>query len=277
MEEDAKAFVCKCDKCQQNAQMLHQSCEELHPMISPWPFMKRGMKIVRPLPVGPGLVRFVLMVTDYFSKWVEAAAYQKVREKEEITCDNSPEFIWSKVTKFLKDLNIKRINSSPYHPNGNGQVESTNKTVIQNLKKKLENAKGAWPSKLSEVLWAYRTTMKSSTRETPFSQVYGVEALIPVEVGAPSSRCVRPQEQPNTEAMLMQLDLLEEHRDLTYVRMVAQKQLMECYYNHRANLRHFKIRDLERLYLKEQLAFSAAIKFFAGNFPTSAMAVVAVA
>ncbi|XP_059285926.1 uncharacterized protein LOC132039466 [Lycium ferocissimum] len=175
------------------------------------------------------------MVIDYFSKWVEVAAYKKevidfiwqhiiyrFGIPKEITFDYGPQFIGSKVTKFLEDLHIKRITSSLYHPNGNGQVESTNKTVIQNLKKKLEDAKGAWSSKLPEVLWAYTITAKSSTGETPFSLVYGAEALIPVKFGTLSPRYNRAEEQPNTEATLVQLDFLEGHRDLAYVRMIAQ-------------------------------------------------------
>ncbi|XP_070036778.1 uncharacterized protein [Nicotiana tomentosiformis] len=61
---------------------------------------------------------------------------------KDIACDNRPLFIGAKVTKFLKDLKIKRITSSPYHPSANGQAESTNKVIIQNLKKRLEAAKG---------------------------------------------------------------------------------------------------------------------------------------
>ncbi|XP_070034668.1 uncharacterized protein [Nicotiana tomentosiformis] len=76
-------------------------------------------------------------------------------------------------------------------PQGPGKAESTNKVIIQNLKKKLEDANEA-----------------------------------------------------NNEALRVKLDLLEEHRDLAYVRMVAQKQRMERYYNRRANLRYFKVEDL---------------------------------
>nr|XP_016499424.1 PREDICTED: uncharacterized protein LOC107818028 [Nicotiana tabacum] len=55
-------------------------------------------------------------------------------------------------------------------------------------KKRLDDAKGKWREVLPEVLWAYRTTSKISTGATPFSLVYGSEALIPVEVGKPSIR-----------------------------------------------------------------------------------------
>ncbi|XP_019230728.1 PREDICTED: uncharacterized protein LOC109211633 [Nicotiana attenuata] len=155
-----------------------------------------------------------------------------------------PHFIGSKVIKFLENLKIKRITSSPYHPSADRQAKSTNKVIIQNLKKKLEAAKGKWLEELPGVQWAYRTTTKSSTGETPFSLVYGVEALIPVEVGEPTLRFSQSNEEANNDAFLVRLDLLDEHRDLAYVRMVAQEQMMERYYNQRDNLRYFKIGDL---------------------------------
>nr|XP_033514755.1 uncharacterized protein LOC117279370 [Nicotiana tomentosiformis] len=107
---------------------------------------------------------------------------------KDIVYDNGPQFTGTKVTKFLEDLKIKRITSSPYHLSANGQAESTNKVIIRNLKKRLETAKGKWHEELSGVLWAYRTTAKSRTGETPFYLVYEAEALILVEVGEPTLR-----------------------------------------------------------------------------------------
>nr|XP_009803063.1 PREDICTED: uncharacterized protein LOC104248496 [Nicotiana sylvestris] len=93
-----------------------------------------------------------------------------------------------KITNFFEDLKIKRITFSHYHPSANGQAESTNKVIIQNLKKRLDAAKGKWPEELPGVLWVYQTMTKSSTGETPVSLVYGGEALIPVEVREPILR-----------------------------------------------------------------------------------------
>nr|XP_033510340.1 uncharacterized protein LOC117275088 [Nicotiana tomentosiformis] len=112
--------------------------------------------------------------------------YQKIGEREvidflweniicrfgipkEIACGNGPQFIGSKVTKFLEDLKIKIITSSPYHLSSNWKAESTNKVIIQNFKKRLEETNGKWPEELPIVLWASWTTTKSSTGETPFS------------------------------------------------------------------------------------------------------------
>ncbi|XP_070035159.1 uncharacterized protein [Nicotiana tomentosiformis] len=167
-----------------------------------------------------------------------------MQSPKEIAYDNGPQFIAAKLAKFLEDLKIKRITYSPYHPSANGQVESTNKLIIQNLKKRLETAKCKWPEELPGVLWAYRTTTKSSMGETPFSLVYEAEALIPVEVGEPTLRYFRVDEEANNEALLVRLELLDERRDLAYIRMAAQKQRTKRYYNRRANLRYFKVGDL---------------------------------
>ncbi|XP_070049251.1 uncharacterized protein [Nicotiana tomentosiformis] len=172
------------------------------------------------------------------------AAGPLFRIPKEIECDNGPQFIGAKVTKFLEDLKIKRITSSPYHPSANGQAESTNKVIIQNLKKRLEAAKGKWPEELPGVLWAYRKMAKSSTGETLFSLVYGVEALIPVEVEEPTLRYFQANEGANNKEILVNLELLDERRELAYIRMATQKQRIERYYNQRTNLRYFKVGDL---------------------------------
>ncbi|XP_019252672.1 PREDICTED: uncharacterized protein LOC109231465 [Nicotiana attenuata] len=116
------------------------------------------------------------------------------------------QFIGSKVTQFLEDHKIQRILPTPYHPCANGQAESKNKTIIQNLKKKPESAKGKRRETLPKVLWAYRITSKSSTGKTPFSLVYGAEALIPVEIGEPSTRFQHTTESSNNEAMTRPLN-----------------------------------------------------------------------
>ncbi|XP_075096355.1 uncharacterized protein LOC142174457 [Nicotiana tabacum] len=85
---------------------------------------------------------------------------------------------------------------------------------------------------------------KSSMEEAPFSLIYGVKALILVEVGEPTLQFSRANEETNNVALLVKLDLLDECRDLAYVRMVAQKQKMKKYYNRRANLCYIKVGDL---------------------------------
>nr|XP_018631117.1 uncharacterized protein LOC108947508 [Nicotiana tomentosiformis] len=148
-----------------------------------------------------------------------------------------------KVIEFFERWHIKKILSTPYHPAGNGQAESSNKSIQGIMKKKLENAKGLWPELLPEVLWAYRTIPMMSTGETPYLLVYGTDAVIPVEVGEPSLIYSHKSGPRNDESRMHDLDEADERRDMAYIRMVAQKQQAEHYYNKKAKIKPLKVGD----------------------------------
>ena len=63
-----------------------------------------------------------------------------------------------------------------------------NKVILDELKKRLDRAKGRWTKELLSVLWAYRKTPRLSTSATPFSLAHGMEVIIPLEVGLPTLR-----------------------------------------------------------------------------------------
>jgi transposase InsO family protein len=87
--------------------------------------------------------------------------------------DNGSIFISSKFTSFCGKFGIVMGQSSNYYPQGNGLVESTNKTLVQILKKIVSTNQKDWHKKLLNALWASRITPKNSTRHSPFSLVYG--------------------------------------------------------------------------------------------------------
>ncbi|XP_075076639.1 uncharacterized protein LOC142163268 [Nicotiana tabacum] len=79
--------------------------------------------------------------------------------------------------------------------------------------------------------------------ETLYSLVYGTDAVIPVEVREPSLRYLDENGPSNDETRLQDLDKVEERRDMAHIRMVAQKQQVERYYNKKAKVRPLKVRD----------------------------------
>ena len=87
-----------------------------------------------------------------------------------------------------------------------------NKNILQPLKKKLDDAKGAWADEMPGTLWAIQTTVTQATGATPFSLVYGTEVIIPVKMGICSSRTEYPDSKLNSEHLKANLDLLEEAR-----------------------------------------------------------------
>ncbi|CAL8990807.1 unnamed protein product [Prunus brigantina] len=115
----------------------------------------------------------MIVATDYFTKWIEAEALSSTKEADHITA-------------FFAKYKIKQHLSTPRYPQGNGQAEASNKVILDCLKKRVEGAKGKWVDELPGVLWAYRTTKRRSTGETPFSLAYGTEAIIPPHITVPS-------------------------------------------------------------------------------------------
>ena len=94
--------------------------------------------------------------------------------------------------------------------------------MLKIIKTQLEGAKGIWPEELPSILWAYRTTTRTPTGETPFRLTYESEAVIPAEVGLTSYRVHNHDERMNDEAMRLQLDLVDE------VRVTAEQRLARC-------------------------------------------------
>lgn len=97
---------------------------------------------------------------------------------------------------------------------------------------------------LSEVLWAYRTTSRTATGETPFSLAFGTEAVIPAEIEIPTHRTLSFQEQGNNEMLCVNLDLLEEKRETAQIRVAAYQQRIARYYNNKVKARRFMEGDL---------------------------------
>ena len=72
IEADCQDYVRKCKSCQKHDNLIHQKQEQLHHILSPWPFAKWGMDILDPFSPGKGQVKFLIVAVDYFTKWIEA-------------------------------------------------------------------------------------------------------------------------------------------------------------------------------------------------------------
>ena len=119
-----------------------------------------------------------------------------------------------------------------------------NQTLLKIIKTKLDDAKGAWPKELPNVLWAYRTTARTPTRETPFRLTYGMEAVIPVKAGVTSIRRGTFNLRCNNDELRLNLDCLDKVRDNASSKMTKYQLKMAEYYNKRVKLRQLDIGDL---------------------------------
>ena len=157
--EGTQAYVKACNKCQRFSNLIKQPSEELTPMMAPWPFAQWGLDIMGPFPMAVRQLKFLVVGIDYFTKWVEVEALATITEKNirnfvwrNIICryeiprvlvsDNGKQFDNNVFRDFCSKLGIKNHYSSPAHPQANGKVEVTNRSLLKIIKTQLEGAKG---------------------------------------------------------------------------------------------------------------------------------------
>ena len=169
MQKEAQEYVKKCDQCQRFVPNIHQPGGVLNPLSSPWLFAQWGLDIVGPFPKEVGNKRYLLVYTNYFTKWVEAEPLVNIRDvdvkrfiwKNIVTqfrvpyvliSDNGLQFDSKAFRKYYSDLGIKNRYYTSAYPQGNGRAETVNKVIVNGLKKRLDDAKGRWVEELPHVL-----------------------------------------------------------------------------------------------------------------------------
>ena len=100
--------------------------------------------------------------------------------------DNGTNFVKESFKGWCEKLRIRQMYTVVAHPQANGLVERANKSLMEGIKTRLGRAGAGWVDELPNVLWAHRTSLKTSNGETPFSLTYGSEAMIPAEIGMPT-------------------------------------------------------------------------------------------
>jgi hypothetical protein len=222
-----------CHGCQIHGDFKHQPPVPLHPTVPSWPFDAWGIDVIGPIdPPSSRGHRFILAATDYFSKWAEAVPLREVKSDNvinflerniiyrfgiphRITSDNAKAFKSKKMYRFMAKYKIKWNYSTGYYPQANGAIEAFNKTLDKILKKTVTRHRRDWHDRLFESLWAYRVTVRTPTQSTPYSLVYGSEAVLPLEVQLPSLRVAIQDELTKDEQVhlrFQELDALEEER-----------------------------------------------------------------
>ncbi|GJY84061.1 reverse transcriptase domain-containing protein [Tanacetum coccineum] len=94
---------------------------------------------------------------------------------------------------------------------------------MQGIKTRLHQEGASLVEELPNVLWAHRMMPKISNGETPFSLAYDTEAVIPAEIGIPKRQIIQRLEEENEEALRLNLNLLEERREIAAIREGRRK------------------------------------------------------
>ncbi|PKA55499.1 hypothetical protein AXF42_Ash006701 [Apostasia shenzhenica] len=267
LHKDAKDFSKRCLQCQIYSNIPRQPVSQLQPLASSWPFSMWGLDFLGPFPKSGRNLRHTLIATDYFSKWVEAKPMAqptssgvksfiwtqliyRFRVPLSLVCDNGTAFTGRSVRDLCFENGFTLHFASVRHPQSNGQVEATNKNFLKALKRRLEGARSSWADELPAVIWGLNCTPTAATGQTPYSLVFGGEALVPIELEIYSPRVEEASNfelqqlfewrQQNDNSRRLELDLLEETRELEALRQAEHKRRIMTNYN-----KHIRRRSLE--------------------------------
>eukprot|EP00731_Ephydatia_muelleri_P036030 Em0193g3a len=218
-------LVKSCEVCQRNSAKLAVGSTELHPIpvVTTWHHV--SIDFVGPIsPISTSGNRYILTLSDQFSKWVEAVAvptkeahrvasalykiFMRMGLPNVLTTDNGSEFRNKLNAAMLKKLGIRHSFITPYHPQSNGLDERYNQTLQSMLSKAVMGHKEMWDEFIDSAVFAYNTSTHESTTYSPFEVMFGRKARLPVEADLrpiPSNYDSRLAHAPNTSNQMAQV------------------------------------------------------------------------
>ena len=196
MRKDVANWYKLCSHCAQSRGPLSHSQGKLVKVMTGAPLDIVAIDILSGLPTAPDGSKHLLVITDYFSKWVEACP---LVETDAATCMNAmyvnffshsglPRQLHSDQgrnfeSKLFQELcrltGINKTRTTPFHARSDGQTERMNRTILQMLRTSASDNPSDWPSKLPSLLAAYRMTVHSTTGVSPNFAMFGREVLLP--------------------------------------------------------------------------------------------------
>ena len=246
MASDAQAYCESCDKC-------HSSKDSLPPRIpltnmpigGPWEMV--AMDILK-LPISSKGNQYLLVVQDYFTKWLEAVPLRDQTADTVVTAlikifsvygipkylhsDQGSNFESTLLRETCKAFGIQKTRTTAYHPQGDGLVERTNRSIIQMLRSYTTSSKGDWDKWLSLLLYAYRTSQHSSTKFSPFSLMFGRDTP---SFHTSTSKCIGYD--TTTYSSILQKCLAEMY-DIAEANQIQEAEKQKKYYDNGTKSRH---------------------------------------
>nr|GEV98677.1 reverse transcriptase domain-containing protein [Tanacetum cinerariifolium] len=221
--------------------------------------------------------KYILVVVDYLSKWVEAKAlptnYARVVCKflknlfarfgtpRAIISDRGTHFCNDQFAKVMQTFGVTRRLPTPYHPQTSGQVEVSNRGLKRILERAVGENRASWSEKLDDALWAFRTAYKTPTGCTPYKLVYEKACHLPIELVHKAYWALKHANfdlKTAGDHMKVQISELNELRDQAYENSLIYKEKTNRLHDSKIKNRAFNIGDRVPL-------FNSRLKIFFGK------------
>ena len=194
-----ECWVQQCQQCQKRNPPPPHPLAPLDTIKATQPFERLSWDIMGPLPTSDKGNKYIRVITDLFTKWVEAFLLKDTTTNtlatvmlNEIVChygepssyhsDQGANLCSGVIHSLCQLLGISTTRTSAYHPEGNGQVERFNRTLEAMLAKIIQDDQHDWDSLLPKALFAYRTAVHDSTHFSPFHLTFGRSPQLPIDL-----------------------------------------------------------------------------------------------
>jgi transposase InsO family protein len=262
MHEDTKRYIASCLECQRTGNISQRNAMPLKYNLQINLFDVWGIDFMGPFINSHGFEDILVMV-DYVYKWVEAMPCRKASTKESIAMIKSmifarfgtprilisgggTHFTEKNFKKCLSKLGIEHRVSTAYHPQTNGQAETSNRQLKSILNKTIEKGGKDWSKKLDGALLAYRTTFKIPIGVTPYQFVYGKACHLLVELEYKACWAIKEMNL-NLDATVVkrrvQISEFEEMRLKAYENASIYNERIKRWYDKRLKKKEFKEGD----------------------------------
>lgn len=258
LQTDVAQFCRSCSQCQKTS-MKSPSKAPLQPLpVTSIPFERLGMDIVGPVEKSKTGNRFMLVVTDYATKYPEVFPLKSVKAKTvafslvqffsrvgfpcEILTDQGTNFMSELLKQVYQLLGIKRVRTTPYHPQTDGLTERFNQTLKQMLRKFVNETGSDWDHWLPYLLFAYREVPQASTGFSPFELLYGHEVRGPLALLRDTWGGDQGKEGTiNVISYVVQMrEKLQRMRELAQTHMLEAQKHQKTWYDKSARQRGFQ-------------------------------------
>ena len=199
MDNDVQRWCRGCLRCQERKDKsgLGKKPLKKEPHCRRW--SRLSADIIGPFTPSARGNRFVLVVTDHFTKWVEGYV---LPDHTAVTCawalatnwfamhgspyslqtDGAPEFLSQMLMELAEIYDIEKLNTLAYRPQSNGQPERMNRVLLQQLSCLIGDDSSRWDDMVPLVLSAYRAGVHNSTGVSPYYMVYGEEMRMNADI-----------------------------------------------------------------------------------------------
>ena len=263
MFSDIKAWVQSCPSCQTKKGSISGKKVPLHPIPVEGPFDRIAIDCLGPLPISDSGNKHIVVICEYLTKWTEAFAVKDITAKTiadllltQIVCrhgapkvllsDQGTNFMSEIIEEVCKLLDTKKVKTSPYHPATDGLVEKFNNTLATMLSMYVNSKQSDWDIYLPYCIFAYNTSVQSSTSESPFYLLYGRDPFLPSDIALSRilpTKSVMTCPETISERLSFAWDLAREH-----IQKAQDNQ--KKYYDRKAKPHKFCVGERVLLYRK---------------------------